>query len=81
METSTNKRVRPELEPALAFCQVMGAKLIVANVSRLIQDPDFMRKLVATDVEVEFCYLPNVEGPVGRFMLRQCSAWPSLRPA
>jgi DNA invertase Pin-like site-specific DNA recombinase len=71
IETGTNKRVRPELERALAFCRVMGAKLIVANVSRLTRDPDFMGKLVAANVEVEFCDLPNVDGPVGRFMLRQ----------
>lgn len=62
---------RPELEKALAFCRVMAAKLIVANVSRLTRNPDFMSTLVAADVEVEFCDLPNVDGPVGKFMLRQ----------
>lgn len=71
IETGTGKRARPELAKALALCRVMGAKLIVANVSRLTRDPDFMGTLVAADVEVEFCDLPNVEGPVGRFMLRQ----------
>ena len=71
VETGTNKRIRPELAKALAFCRVMGAKLIVANVSRLTRDPDFMGTLVAADVEVEFCDLPNTEGPVGKFMLRQ----------
>ena len=71
IETGTNKRVRPELAKALAFCRVMGAKLIVANVSRLTRDPDFMGTLVAAEVEVEFCDLPNTEGPVGKFMLRQ----------
>lgn len=62
---------RPELVKALAMCRVMGAKLIVANVSRLTRNPDFMSTLVAADVEVEFCDLPNVDGPVGKFMLRQ----------
>lgn len=62
---------RPELVKALGYCRVMGAKLIVANVSRLTRNPDFMSKLVEADVEVEFCDLPNVEGPVGKFMLRQ----------
>lgn len=71
VETGTAKRVRPELAKALAFCRVMGAKLIVANVSRLTRDPDFMGRLVAADVEVEFCDLPNTDGPVGKFMLRQ----------
>lgn len=71
IETGTNKRVRPELAKALAFCRVMGAKLIVANVSRLTRDPDFMSTLVAAEVEVVFCDLPNTDGPVGKFMLRQ----------
>jgi DNA invertase Pin-like site-specific DNA recombinase len=62
---------RPELHKALSHCRVMGAKLIVANVSRLTRSPDFLATLVQADVEVEFCDLPNVEGPVGRFMLRQ----------
>ena len=62
---------RPELARALAFCRVMGSKLIVANVSRLTRNPDFMSTLVAADVEVEFCDLPSVDGPVGKFMLRQ----------
>jgi DNA invertase Pin-like site-specific DNA recombinase len=71
IETGTNKRARPELAKALAFCRVMGAKLIVANVSRLTRDPDFMSTLVAAEVEVVFCDLPNTDGPVGKFMLRQ----------
>lgn len=62
---------RPELAKALAHCRIMGARLIVANVSRLTRDPDFMSTLVAADVEVEFCDLPNTDGPVGKFMLRQ----------
>lgn len=74
VETGTAKRARPELQQALARCRVMGATLIVANVSRLTRDPDFMGTLVAAGVEVEFCDLPNTEGPVGRFVLRQMLA-------
>ncbi len=33
--------------------------------------PGFHGDLVAADVEVVFCDLPRVDGPVGRFMLRQ----------
>lgn len=62
---------RPELERALAHCRLMRAKLIVANVSRLTRNPDFMGRLVKAEVAVEFCDLPQVEGPVGTFMLRQ----------
>lgn len=71
VETGTAKRERPELSRALSYCRAMGARLIVANVSRLTRDPDFMSTLVKAGVEVEFCDLPNVDGPVGTFMLRQ----------
>jgi DNA invertase Pin-like site-specific DNA recombinase len=71
VETGTRKGARPELEKAVSYCRAMGARLIVANVSRLTRDPDFMSTLVAAGVEVEFCDLPNTEGPVGTFMLRQ----------
>ena len=65
---------RPELAKALARCRVMGATLIVANVSRLTRNPDFMSRLVEAGVEVRFCDLPKIEGPAGRFMLRQMLA-------
>ena len=72
VETGTRKaKHRPELEKALSYCRNAGARLIVANVSRLTRDPDFMAKLVAANVEVEFCNLPNTKGPIGTFVLRQ----------
>src|SRR3954451_20217205 len=65
---------RPQLAAALARCRVMGATLVVANVSRLTRNPDFMSRLVEAGVEVRFCDLPKIEGPAGRFMLRQMLA-------
>lgn len=65
---------RPELDKALARCRVMGATLVVANVSRLTRNPDFMARLVTAGVEVRFSDLPKIEGPAGRFMLRQMLA-------
>lgn len=65
---------RPELAKALARCRVMGATLVVANVSRLTRNPDFMARLVEAGVEVRFCDLPKIEGPAGKFMLRQMLA-------
>ena len=62
---------RPQLAKALARCRVMNATLIVANVSRLTRNPDFMSRLVEAGVEVCFCDLPSIDGPVGKFMLRQ----------
>ncbi|MER9965571.1 recombinase family protein [Mesorhizobium sp. M0060] len=74
VESGTGKADRPELEAALAHCRIMGATLIVANVSRLTRSPDFMARLVAAGVEVRFCDLPSIEGPAGKFMLRQMLA-------
>ncbi len=71
---SGRKSDRPELIRALAHCRVMGAVLVVANVSRLTRNPDFMTKLVEAGVEVRFCDLPKIEGPAGKFMLRQMLA-------
>jgi len=65
---------RPELDKALACCRVMGATLVVANVSRLTRNPDFMSRLVQAGVEVRFCDLPQIEVPAGKFMLRQMLA-------
>src|SRR4051794_39478833 len=65
---------RPQLAAALARCRVMGATLVVANVSRLTRNPDFMLRLVEAGVEVRFCDLPKIEGPAGKFMLRQMLA-------
>ena len=65
---------RPQLAAALDRCRLMGAKLIVANVSRLPRNPDFMSRLAEAGVDVWFCDLPRVEGPVGKFMLRQMLA-------
>src|SRR5215203_7568019 len=75
VETGTAKgNDRPQLAKALARCRVMGAKLIVANVSRLTRNPDFMGRLAEAGVDVWFCDLPRIEGPVGTFMLRQMLA-------
>jgi DNA invertase Pin-like site-specific DNA recombinase len=65
---------RPELVKALARCRVMGATLIVANVSRLTRSVAFLSRLIEAGVEVRFCDLPRIEGPTGRFMLQQMAA-------
>lgn len=65
---------RPQLACAVARCRVMGATLVVANVSRLTRNPDFMSRLVEAGVDVRFCDLPKIDGPAGKFMLRQMLA-------
>jgi DNA invertase Pin-like site-specific DNA recombinase len=65
---------RPQLAQALARCRVMGATLVVANVSRLTRSVAFLSRLLEAGVEVRFCDLPQIEGPTGRFMLQQMAA-------
>lgn len=65
---------RPELAKALARCRVMGATLIVANVSRLTRSVAFLSRLLEAGVDVRFCDLPQIEGPTGRFLLQQMVA-------
>lgn len=65
---------RPELEKALARCRVMGAALVVANVSRLTRSVAFLSKLLEASVPVRFCDLPAIDGPTGRFLLTQMAA-------
>lgn len=75
VEIESGKAVnRPELEKALARCRVMGAALVVANVSRLTRSVAFLSKLLEAGVEVRFCDLPRIEGPTGRFLLQQMAA-------
>ncbi|MCJ2112241.1 recombinase family protein [Methylobacterium sp. E-025] len=65
---------RPELANALSLCRVMGATLVVANVSRLTRSVAFLSRLLETSVPVRFCDLPAIEGPTGRFLLTQMAA-------
>jgi|SRR5215217_3950401 len=72
---------RPKLDQALARCRVMAAKLIVANVSRLTRNPDFMSRLAAAGVEVWFCDLPASKGRWARSCSVRCSPWRNWKPA
>jgi DNA invertase Pin-like site-specific DNA recombinase len=72
---------RPELDKALARCRVMGATLIVANVSRLTRNPDFMSRLVEAGVEVRFCDLPRSRGRRAGLCCGRCWQWRSWRRA
>jgi DNA invertase Pin-like site-specific DNA recombinase len=65
---------RRELDKALVRCRVMGATLIVANVSRLTRSVAFLSRLLEQEVDVRFCDLPQIEGPTGKFILQQMAA-------
>lgn len=71
---SGRRRDRPELERALAECRLRRARLVVAKVDRLTRSVGFLHRLLDSGVEVEFCDLPQMSGPTGRFMLNQMAA-------
>ena len=60
--TRARRSDRPQLAGGAHLLPVDGRSLVVANVSRLTRDPDFMRTLADAGVAVEFCDMPNVEG-------------------
>jgi len=75
IETESGRRSdRPELEKALAACRLHRAKLVVAKVDRLTRSVGFLHRLLDAGVTVEFCDLPQLSGPTGRFMLNQMAA-------
>src|SRR5882672_1681828 len=76
IETETGKRSdRPKLSAALAHAKALGATLVVAKLDRLSRNVDFLRKLLASDVDLIFCDLPHVPpGAMGRFLLTQMAS-------
>jgi len=53
----------------------MGATLLVAKLDRLSRNVPFLRTLIDSDVDVQFCDLPHVPpGAMGRFILTQMAA-------
>src|SRR5258708_13383856 len=83
VETESGKRSdRPKLIAALAHAKAIKAKLVFAKLDRLTRNVDLLRSLVASDVDLVFCDLPNVPpGPMGRFFLTQMPPVPELAAA
>jgi len=71
---SGRKSARPELSRALAFCRAHRATLVVAKVDRLTRNLGFLTRLMEAGVEIRFADLPQMDGPVGQFMLHQMAA-------
>ncbi|MCK1615432.1 recombinase family protein [Bradyrhizobium sp. 159] len=72
---SGRKSDRPKLSAALSHAKAMGAKLVFAKLDRLTRNVDLLRSLVASDVDLVFCDLPNVPpGPMGKFLLTQMAS-------
>lgn len=75
VEVESGKRSdRPELEAALRHAKLTGATILVAKLDRLTRNVRFLLTLLAAGVEVAFCDLPHVKGPMGRFILTQMAS-------
>lgn len=53
-------RDRPELAKALRTCKQQEARLIIANMGRLVRDAQFLRVLEASEVEFVACDFPSL---------------------
>jgi DNA invertase Pin-like site-specific DNA recombinase len=68
------RNARPELDRALKCAQLHRVPLVVAKVDRLTRSAAFLQRLLDSEVEILFCDLPKIEGPTGRFLLRQMAS-------
>jgi DNA invertase Pin-like site-specific DNA recombinase len=71
---SGRRNARPELDRALKLAQLHRVPLVVAKVDRLTRSAAFLQRLLDSEVEILFCDLPKIEGPTGRFLLRQMAS-------
>ncbi|WP_290810548.1 recombinase family protein [Ferrovibrio sp.] len=71
---SGKRRDRHQLAKALHEANVNKAALVVAKVDRLARNVRFLETILSGDVEVVFADLPQVSGPMGRFILQQLAA-------
>jgi DNA invertase Pin-like site-specific DNA recombinase len=71
---SGRRHARPELDRALKLAQLHRVPLVVAKVDRLTRSAAFLQRLLDSEVEILFCDLPKIEGPTGRFLLRQMAS-------
>ena len=71
---SGRKDDRPALQEALAHARRAGAVLVVAKLDRLARSAAFLHRLLESGVTVEFCDLPQVAGPTGKFLISSLAA-------
>jgi hypothetical protein len=61
------------------LCRAHRAALVVAKVDRLARSQAFLSRLLEAGVDVRFCDLPQIEGPMGRSTTRYSRAQPGAR--
>ena len=71
---SDPRAARPELDRALAAARLHRVPVVVAKVDWLTRSLPFLSRLLEAGVDVRFCDLPAIEGPIGRVILQQMVA-------
>lgn len=65
---------RPELGAALAAGKKEKATVVVAKLDRLARNTKFLLTLIESGADVAFADMPQVAGPMGKFILTQMAA-------
>lgn len=65
---------RPQLVAALAEAKRQRCVLLVAKLDRLARNTRFLLELVDSGADVAFADMPQISGPMGRFVLTQMVA-------
>lgn len=71
---SGRKKKRPQLEAAIAECKSQNAVLVVAKLDRLARNAHFLLGIMDSGIEVRFCDIPEISGPMGRCMITVLAA-------
>lgn len=71
---SGRKKKRPQLEAAIAECKKLGAVLVVAKLDRLARNAHFLLGVMDSGIEVQFCDIPEISGPMGRCIITVLAA-------
>jgi len=65
---------RPQLAAALAEAKKQRATVVVAKLDRLARNARFLLTLIESGADVAFADMPQVAGPMGKFILTQMAA-------
>lgn len=65
---------RPQLAAALAAAKKERATVVVAKLDRLARNTKFLLTLIESGADVAFADMPQIAGPMGKFILTQMAA-------
>lgn len=66
---SGRKCSRPELAAAIIACKKQKCTLVVAKLDRLARNAQFLLEIQSGGIDILFCDLPQISGPMGKFVV------------